>query len=105
MQIVCHDFTNFAPEGIIFKGNEDKICPGLITGQNHLKNDNMTFSYQSFVVKAIILSGGSRGGARGGRPPLCFDQIEARKAEKILGGTGLPPYLKVWIPHCFFPLS
>ena len=73
----------------------------------------MTFSYQSFVVKAIILSGGSRGGARGGHPPLCFDQTEARKAEKIFFGDRTPPlsqgwmtapppsppYLKVWIRH------
>ena len=39
MRMICHDFTNFAPDGTIFKGNADKICPGLITGQNHLKKN------------------------------------------------------------------
>ena len=54
----------------------------------------MTFSYQSFVVKAIILSGGSRGGVRGAHPPpLCFDQTEARKAEKIFLGDRVPPII------------
>ena len=51
----------------------------------------------------------------GGAPPLILDQTEARKAEKkffvwpglpLLDGsppppTPQPPYLKVWIRHCF----
>ena len=50
----------------------------------------MTFSYQSFVVKAIILSGRSRGGAR------------AR--EKIFLETVPPPYLRVYITGTLPPL-
>ena len=57
-------------------------------------------------------SGRSRGGARGGWPPLLFDQSEAQRAEKNYFGdsspppylrvwmTGPPPYLKVWIRQC-----
>ena len=70
--------------------------------------------------------GGSRGGARGARPPhptLFFDQNEARRAKKnsfgdrppLISGSGWPcpppylrvwmtvsppPYLRVWIHHC-----
>ena len=46
-------------------------------------------------------SGGSRGGARGGgAPPLFLDQTEARRAEKNVFETALPPpYLGVCIPH------
>ena len=57
-------------------------------------------------------------GSRGGMAPLLFlDKNEARRAEKMLGRpptlppppsrrkkfwmTGPPPYLKVWIRHCF----
>ena len=37
-------------------------------------------------------------GGGGGRAfPLLLDQTEARRAEKILGETGLPLYLRVWI--------
>ena len=53
-------------------------------------------------------------GPGGPCPPLFLDQTEARRAEKNFLETppplpkGLddfpPPYLKVWIPHCFvFP--
>ena len=28
MRMVCRDFTNFVPEGTIFKGTVDNICPG-----------------------------------------------------------------------------
>ena len=45
-----------------------------------------------------ILSGGSRGGARGVRPPLFLDQTEARRAEKNVGDRPPPlPYLRVWM--------
>ena len=33
-------------------------------------------------ILVYIISGGSRGGARGVRPPLCLDRTEARGAEK-----------------------
>ena len=70
----------------------------LITGQNHLKNENMTFSYQSFVVKAIILGGGSRGGAQGARPsPNVSTKLRPERPKKIFLETGLPPYLRVWM--------
>ena len=39
--------------------------------------------------------GGSRGGTRGARPPLFFDQIEARRAEKFFFLRPPPPYLRV----------
>ena len=52
----------------------------------------------------------SSGGSR--RPPLFFDQNDARRVEKVfsetapppspylrLWMTGSPPYLKVWIRH------
>ena len=53
-----------------------------------------------------------RGGGGGPPPPLILDQTEARKAEKkVFVWPGLPlldgcprpppPYLKVWIRHCF----
>ena len=38
-----------------------------------------------------ILSGGSRGGARGVRPPLFLAQTEARRAEKNVGDRPPPP--------------
>ena len=45
-----------------------------------------------------LFSGGSRGGARGGPPPLFVDQTEARMAEKFFARTTpLPPYLRVWM--------
>ena len=47
--------------------------------------------FLSGMAFSIYFSGGSRGGARGARPPLFFDQNEARKAEKIFGGD--PPLL------------
>ena len=51
----------------------------------------MTFSYQSFVVKAIILSGGSRGGARGGAvPPYVSTKLRPERPKKFLGGPGSP---------------
>ena len=39
-----------------------------------------------------ILSGGSRGGARGVRPPLFLDQTEARRAENNVGDRPPPPF-------------
>ena len=64
------------------------------------------------IIKTVIVSGGSRGGARGARPPLFLDQTEARRTEKkffeppppISHGldTPPPPYLKVWIRHWLF---
>ena len=52
----------------------------------------------------VYNSGGSRGGARGARPPLLLflDETEAQRAEKIFLETKPPPpppYLKVWIRH------
>ena len=55
----------------------------------------MTFSYQSFVVKAIILSGGSRGGARGPTPPYVSTKLRPERPKEIFLETGLPPYLRV----------
>ena len=64
------------------------------------------------IIKTVIVSGGSRGGARGARPPLFLDQTEARRTEKnffeppppLSHGldTPPPPYLKVWIRHWLF---
>ena len=39
----------------------------------------------------IVNSGGSRGGARGARPPLFFDQNETRRSEKNFLETAPPP--------------
>ena len=65
-------------------------------------------SYRKY--SSLYGSGGSRGGARGGWPPLLLDQTEAQRAEKIfletpppylrVWMTAPPPYLKVWIRHC-----
>ena len=63
------------------------------------------------IIKTVIVSGGSRGGARGARPPLFLDQTEARRTEKnffepppLISWSGYPspPYLKVWIRHWLF---
>ena len=63
------------------------------------------------IIKTVIVSGGSRGGARGARPPLFLDQTEARRTEKkifetppylMVWITPPPPYLKVWIRHWLF---
>ena len=63
------------------------------------------------IIKTVIVSGGSRGGARGARPPLFLDQTEARRTEKnvfdppLISWAGYPPpptYLKVWIRHWLF---
>ena len=45
----------------------------------------------------IVNSGGSRGGARGARPPLFFDQNETRRSEKNFLETPPPPYLRIWM--------
>ena len=90
MQIVCHDFTNFAPEEIIFKGNADKIFPGLSTGQNHLKNENMTFSYQSFVVKPLS-SVVDPGEGPSPPPPYVSTKLRPKRPKKIFLETGFPP--------------
>ena len=50
------------------------------------------------IIKTVIVSGGSRGGARGARPPLFLDQTEARRTEKKFFEPPPPPYLMVWIP-------
>ena len=55
------------------------------------------------IIKTVIVSGGSRGGARGARPPLFLDQTEARRTEKnvfyppppLISWSGYPP------PHLF----
>ena len=52
----------------------------------------MTFSYQSFVVKAIILSGGSRGGVRGAHPPpYVSTKLRPERPKKFFLETGFPP--------------
>ena len=50
------------------------------------------------IIKTVIVSGGSRGGARGARPPLFLDQTEARRTEKKffeppphISWSGYPP--------------
>ena len=87
----------------------------------HLKRESCTTPWRkregwSLESKYFVTecSGGSRGGARGARPPPLFlDSTEARRAEKviILGDhprfhplcKGLddrdPPFLKVWVWH------
>ena len=42
-------------------------------------------------------SGGSRGEARGARPPLFLDENEAQRAEKFFFGGWTPLYLRVWM--------
>ena len=42
------------------------------------------------IIKTVIVSGGSRGGARGARPPLFLDQTEARRTEKVFFDTAPP---------------
>ena len=46
------------------------------------------------IIKTVIVSGGSRGGARGARPPLFLDQTEARRTEKNFFEP--PPPLISW---------
>ena len=43
------------------------------------------------IIKTVIVSGGSRGGARGARPPLFLDQTEARRTEKKFFEPPPPP--------------
>ena len=52
-------------------------------------------------ILVYVISGGTRGGARGSRPPLCLDQTEARGAEKSFLGDRASPYLRIWMtnPH------
>jgi len=49
----------------------------------------------------LVNGGGSRGGARGSRPPLFLDQTEAQKAENFFWIPAPthppPPYLRVWM--------
>ena len=52
-----------------------------------------------------VYSGGSRGGARGGCPPLFFDQTEARRAEKVLFLRPGPPALSQGLDDRATPLS
>ena len=47
-----------------------------------------------------LSSGGSRGGARGARP-LIFSPNWGPKGEKNFLRPPPPPYLKVWIRHCW----
>ena len=57
MRMICHDFTNFAPDRTIFKGNADKICPGLSActkSPNKMKTSDFFLSI--ICCKAIILS-------------------------------------------------
>ena len=51
-------------------------------------------SYSEY--SSLYGSGGSRGGALGGRPPFFLAQTEARRAKKNLFGDR-PPYLRVWM--------
>ena len=49
-------------------------------------------SYSFLQSLSVYASGGSRGWGGGARAfPLFLDQTEARRAEQILGETGLPP--------------
>ena len=52
-------------------------------------------SYSKY--SSLYGSGGSRGGARGGWPPLLLDQTEDQRAEKNSFGDSPPPYLRVWM--------
>ena len=45
------------------------------------------------IIKTVIVSGGSRGGARGARPPLFLDQTEARRTEKKFFEPPPPPHI------------
>ena len=66
------------------------------------------------VHPGVLFSGGSRGEARGARPPLFLDQTKARRVEKNFLRPAPPLYLrvwmiaapsclKVWIQHCYLP--
>ena len=43
----------------------------------------MRCAFKCVIPHIITLSGGSRGGARGARPPLFFEQTEARRTENF----------------------
>ena len=53
-----------------------------------------------------VYSGGSRGGARRGCPPLFFDHTKARRVEKVFFfETGSPPFLSQGLDDRATPLS
>ena len=49
------------------------------------------------LLYALADPGEGPGGPGGPGPPLFLDQTEARRAEKKIFETGLPPYLRVWM--------
>ena len=52
--------------------------------------------FLSGMAFSIYLSGGSRGGARGGRPPYFSTKMRPEGPKKYLGETP-PPYLRLWM--------
>ena len=54
---------------------------------------------------AILLSGGSRGGAGGTTVPPYFQTKQRPEGPKKHFWRPAPPYLKVCIRYCFFPCS
>ena len=77
-----------------------------------MKQETEWIEWFCFFLLIPSYSGWSRGGTRGGRPPLLLDQTKAQRVEKKIFKTALPPYvsgsgwrpppapyLKVWIRH------
>ena len=70
----------------------------LLLSQLSRRTRMETLATQAIIIFAIVLiSGRSRGGTRGVRPPLFFDQTEAQRAEKNFYKTRPPPYLRIWM--------
>ena len=73
----------------------------LKAGPHKINNKSVavtTFPHCAGLFLTSISSGGSRGGARGGPPPLFFDQNEAQLAKNnFFGDRPTPPYLRVWM--------
>ena len=81
-----------------------------------MKQETEWIEWFCFFLRIPSYSGWSRGGTRGGRPPLLLDQTKAQRVEKKIFKTALPPYfsgagwlpfppppapyLKVWTRHC-----
>jgi len=125
-------YRKYSCRGKLTKSNKEMLTEKMFTRlENSPSTHAITFSNGQFLnplsyffddviscILVYVISDGSRGGARGARPPppLCLDRTEAWRAEKnfLEPGTPLsqdqddrppphpipaPDYLKVWIRH------